>query len=203
MENMENMEKTCIDKTQLEFCYCDICEQKIEDIYNTTKFTDADIIQLRHIYKEYRLTLPRLISYLEHENTVLVSKLKLLPRFFSYFTTKNTDTLSFTDFVNALAILLGTSKKISSTRFFFDICAINERITEESISNVFNQKDEASVYLCKLITSYNKKWDNENKGYTVWEDVAKGFEKMNPENSKIILIPFKGYRLIHTRYKYK
>jgi hypothetical protein len=198
-ETKREKDNNCKDSKQLEFCNCIKCAEHIQEIYKTTQFIDEDIVQLRHIYKEHKLTLPRLLTYLEHEHTSLILELELLPLFFSYFNTENkTDgMLSFIDFVNAIAILTGTSKKISSKRFFFDICSENKKMTEHSINKIFNADNELCKPLCSLIIAYNKKWDIDNKGYTVWDEVNKGIETMNPINNKVILSIFKGYRLSH------
>lgn len=198
-ETKREKDNNCKDSKQLEFCYCVKCTEKINEIYKTTQFIDEDIVYLRHIYKEHKLTLPRLLTYLEHEHIRLILELELVPRFFSYFNTENrTDgTLSFIDFVNAIAILTGTSKKISPKRLFFDICSENKKMTEHSIIKSLYADNELCKPLCSLIIAYNKKWDIDNKGYTVWDEVNKGIETMNPINNKTILTIFKGYRLLH------
>ena len=185
----------CKDNRQLEFCSCTQCENRMNMISVYTNYNHDDIVKLRHIYKEYKLSFQRWVTYIEHLHIPYIIEIGLLRRFFTYFS--NNDIMTYTEFVIGFGIIQGRSNKITTARFFFDILSVDDKMTEESVNEIFHGSSDTSINISKLILTYCTKWDTSNKGYASWEDVKKGTDNMNTTNRTIIFSMFTDYLLVH------
>jgi len=188
---------SCKDNIQLEFCNCSLCEDRMMMISQYTNYNYNDIVELRHIYKEYKVTFQRWITYIDHSHIVYIKEIGLLHRFFTYFTDNNI--MTYADFVIGFAIIRGRSTNITTARFFFDILSVDGKITEDNVKKIFHGSSNIIICISELILLYCKKWDTANKGYASWEDVKKGTSNMNPTNRSIIFSMFKDYWLVHKK----
>jgi hypothetical protein len=198
--NKEPDETLCTDKSELAFCNCYKCTAMIYILYNTTQYLTENLIQLRQIYKEHKMTFARFAQYLTHTYKREITQIGLLPLFFNYFNTDTGNILSFPNFIDAVAILNGTSRRITTERLFFDILSVNGKMTKDTVAEIFYGNNELSVQLSKLITSYIIRWDTNNVGYITWTDIINNMHTMNSINQRIVFSLFRDYRIDYRTY---
>lgn len=190
--------KSCTDSFYLALCTCTTCKYLHDYIYTHTHYEIADILKLREIYKEYRMSQPRFMSLLQHAHKEWIEQNQLLPRFFQLFNIMGTEPyLVFHLFVLGIAILQEKTKLDSIEQLIFETFAVNDELYASSIDTIFSGKDEQTQKYVAIMKYYIHKWDTTTKGYLTYDEFLQGMSHMNPVNKDFIFEPFHNYSVLY------
>jgi hypothetical protein len=163
-------------------------------INKSTNFSEIEINYLYCLYKEYKMTLERFISFINHDQINFIVKTNLLYIFFDYFNIEKNKIINLYYFICGFSVLTNKCILVKTEDIMFDILSKNNIISINYVmNNIFN--NIFNIYT-ELLIYYINKWDINNKGYITKDDYNKGIYNMNINNKIILLKLFNGYKII-------